>query len=137
MLSICGFAQKVTVSELLELKGNSYDDFDTYATKKGYKFNDAIKDDSTARYIYRTPNSMYTLIYYTEKDIYSQMRYVTLDKNEYIEMKNGLKRMGYKFGKQASKDGKMQLFYSLNFRAIMLESQSIDSEITMYSFVQN
>lgn len=96
------FAQSFSLPELIKMSKMSVDDFDTYVTSKGFVFEGADKDDDFERLNYALNldiSNSRALKFITLYKRYNEGRYFisyqTLDKKEYLNIKNQLKTLGF------------------------------------------
>lgn len=99
--------QTFTLPELIKMSKMDVDDFDTYVTSKGYVFHDEVDNDEmqSVGYAldvnendYSKANKFITL--YQRYSVYNfkyryYVNYQTLDKKEYVKIKNQIKALGY------------------------------------------
>lgn len=101
------YGQTFTVTELITINYKNYDDFDTYVTKKGYEYsitdNDALSEnrsysfkrggfDNKAEYWIK-----YFKYYDGKTDSKTNVSWQTSKRTDYINIKNQIKSLGFKF----------------------------------------
>ncbi len=127
-------AQSFTVNQLIKLAQMNIDDFDTYVTKKGYKFSETSVHDTYQIHSYRLPKIERDKPISIDKYILNPKRknvvnFTTYSTTEYLNFKNALKELGYKFiNKEDNKElGGTYLLYKKGNIQVTLSSSLIQT----------
>lgn len=95
--------QSFTLPELIKMSKMNVDDFDTYVTSKGFVFEGADNEDQTEGVSYalnlnisNSKASKFIGLYERHYDDKYYIHFQTIDKNEYINIKNQIKTLGFK-----------------------------------------
>lgn len=98
------FGQRFSLTDLIRLNNQDWDDFDTYVTSKNYQYQ-AIDDNDfieAKSYSFDTNNSTGKAPYFITKTFYKienqkAVAFQTLKKEEYLAFKTQLKTLGFKY----------------------------------------
>jgi len=96
------FGQSFSLPELIKMSKMSVDDFDTYVTSKGFVFEGVEKDDHLEGVSYAlnptsdSRSSKFITLYQRFYDYRYKISLQTIDKKEYINIKNQIKTLGFK-----------------------------------------
>ena len=129
LISISGFTQSFTISELAKISKYSADDFDTYVTKKGYIYHSETDGDFSR-------GTSYTFLvdglktYYVSNFLDKVGKYAfwvsfqTPDTKNYLSIKEELKNYGYKLFDNGTMDGSNYFKYKKGNNMVSLWSIS-------------
>jgi hypothetical protein len=102
-LAITSFGQSFSMSELIRMSTMDVDNFDTYVTSKGYVFHKSIDEPTRTGVGYafnldydNSTASNFIKLYQRYYKYRYCISYQTIDKKEYINVKNQLKVLGFK-----------------------------------------
>ena len=89
------FGQNISLPELIKLNNYSFDEFDTYVTKKEFKFNKnyTYRGEETTVYAFYVNGKENTFIAKSTENVSVQ----TPNSSIYIRVKNDLKELGFKY----------------------------------------
>lgn len=116
--------QSLSLPELIKMNDMAVDDFDTYATNKGFRFLKTNKDDNSESTSYSYSKNGYRIAFITKtlirmtpvldvKTKFDMVVFQTNDEEIYIKFKNEAKKNGFKFVRQyTNNDGTMFMEYS-------------------------
>jgi hypothetical protein len=95
------YGQNFTLSELIELNNYKLDDFDTYVTQKGYKFdevdNNDFADETTYAFYVKGVKKAYISKFHYHDDNSNMITFQTTNAATYLKVKSDLKKLGFKF----------------------------------------
>lgn len=108
------FGQNFTLSELIKINNYKLDDFDTYVTQKGYKFDkseniDFYENTSYAFYTKGVKDCFITKFYYKTSNV-EMVSFQTKNTTTYLKIKSDLKILGFKIISTESIDGDTLMF---------------------------
>ena len=96
------FGQSFSLTDLIKMSKMNVDDFDTYVTAKGYAFHEEIDETNRQGVGYAYNLDSYTLKATKFIELYQRhynnryfIYYQTLDKKEYLNIKNQIKALGF------------------------------------------
>jgi hypothetical protein len=122
-----GFCQKFGISDLGKMVTMGDDEFDTYATSKGFHFNINKTDTNSTRASYHFDGKQYKSEFTLDKFKYINgnlsITYNLIDKSVYLNIKNQAKKLGYTLSKTIHEDDATWFVYSKNnWRLVLINS---------------
>ena len=135
LISFSGFSQSFTLAELIKITKSSDDNFDTYATLRGFTFYSNETDDTEVEnqsYVYKSNDVKIAYLtkysFLTNKyEKSSMVSFQTINSSAYLKIKNELKANGFKFLNKDLHNGTTFLNYSKGKIEISLASSSDES----------
>ncbi len=138
--SITVSAQTFTLTELVDLTTMDVDQFDTYATNKGFRYLESQDEEQIKGYRYcynqsKTSNwaekyiSLYLIDYETPSRL---ITYQTSKSNDYLKIKNQVKQYGFKFVEAKNNNGATFLEYKrhkLKLSLISYQNETLSGKI--------
>ena len=98
------FGQRFSLSELIKLNNQDWDDFDTYVVTKGYQYQETDDNDlnEAKAYSFDTNKTSSKAPYFISKTFYKKtnlkaVAFQTLKMEEYLAFKTQLKTLGFKY----------------------------------------
>ena len=132
LISISGFTQSFTVSELVKISKYSADDFDTYVTKKGYIYNSETDGEfsSGTHYTFLVDGAKryYVTKYFPKKKNYYWVNFQTASSSTYLKIKEELKNSGYAQIDKGTINGSTYFTYRKEGKEVTLISESETNE---------
>lgn len=132
LISFSGYGQSFSLNELIKLSKLSDDNFDTYATQRGFTFYSNEIDDPEVENIAYVYKSNDVKIGYLTKFSYltnkyeksSMVSFQTINSSTYLKIKNELKTYGFIYLKKNLHNGTTFLTYSKGKIEVSLASSS-------------
>lgn len=125
------FCQQVSIKELLLLGKSNYDKFDSIAIAKGYRFQEvkSLGIDTFYSYAYGLEISTgraSNFLQYSKPLKGSYIAYITLNSDEYLNLKNEAKKNGFSFLRESNVNGQPLIIYSKGNAQLQFITQTGD-----------
>lgn len=125
VFAVTASGQNFTLSNLIEMNNLSFDDFDTYVTKKGYTYNSSKKDDEISNVCYISKTRGLDTAYITlEKSKTKNTVTFQINKEQvYLNIKDELKKLGFTYIDRLTLNDVSYLVYKKDDLWLYLSSQ--------------
>lgn len=105
LLTSLSYSQKCSLSEIIKMNKMNWDEFDTYANKKGYFFSKIYEheDSYEKSYLFGNHNTIgYYVLSKTDINISENQKQIlvgfkTSKKEDYLSIKNQINELGFKY----------------------------------------